>query len=370
MIPCRFFGCQGSMAKNGIRCELSGMIIGYKKIWPPLLLAPMAGLTHSALRTTILGFGGVGLLSTEMLSASRLPIENAQHSPYLIRAPQEFPLSYQLLVTEKSNIPRAIAALHRCKADVIDLNLGCPAPLVRRAGGGGSLMEQPQLVRKIVAAARKNTALPLTAKIRLGRVLDAERLRDFCRMLTGEGIDMLTVHARLSSESFARPPRWEWIAKVKQWTGIPVVANGGIDSVAHAKACLAESGADGLMIGRAAAVTPWIFAVLSRELYGMDIAAPDICLPDLYQQFVKALIDRFRPERRLGRLKEFTHYFAKNYFFGHHLASRVQASHSLGEAWQRAYVFFCEHEPEKALSLQPLLTCPVKGEEAGCNSQN
>lgn len=346
------------------------MIIGNKKIWPPLLLAPMAGLTHSALRTSVLKFGGVGLLSTEMLSAARLPAESVQHSPYLYRTPQESPLSHQLLLTGEKNIPMVFAVLHRFQADVIDLNLGCPAPLVRKVGGGSSLMDDPARVRKIVTCARKNTTLPLTAKIRLGETLNAEELRNFCLMLAGEGIDMLTVHARLRSEPFARRPRWEWIAKVKEWIDIPVVANGSIESIASARACIEESGADGLMIGRAAAVAPWIFAVIARDLYKMEIPAPIVCLPHLYQRFVRALVERFQPERRLGRLKEFTHYFAKNYFFGHHLASRVQASATLEEAWSRAKEFFCTNDPEGSARLESPVALTVKDAGAGYSTQN
>lgn len=327
------------------------MDIGALKIWPPLLLAPMVGLSHSALRTTILRFSGVGLLSTEMLAANRLPAEGVVHSPYLVRTSQESPLSYQLLLTDDRNLPRIAAALHRFGADAVDLNLGCPAPSVRRTGGGSSLSEDPMRVRRLVAAMRKSTDLPLTAKIRLGEAFDEERLRDFCRMLVGEGVDMLTVHARLRAEPFTRRPHWDWVGKVKQWVGVPVVANGSIDSVSSARRCLAESGADGLMIGRAAARTPWVFALLAREVYGVDISEPDISLPQIYHGFVAALEQRFRPERRLGRMKEFTHYFAQNYFFGHHLAAGVQSSRSPMEAWERAQSFFREHDPHVSHGL-------------------
>lgn len=343
------------------------MRIGRQEIWPPLMLAPMAGLTHSALRTTLLGFGGVGLLSTEMLSATRLPAENAQLSPYLVKTAEESPLSYQLLLADEKPVANACAALHRLGADVIDLNLGCPAPMVRKVGGGSCLMETPDRVRCIVASARKNTNLPLTAKIRLGETLDAEKLRDFCLMLAGEGIDMVTVHARLRGESFARTPHWDWVAKVKGWIDVPVVANGGIDSVASARRCLEQSGADGLMIGRAAARTPWLFATLAREIFGMETPEPEVCLPQVYQAFVTALVQRFLPERRLGRLKEFTHYFAKNYFFGHHLAAKVQASLTLEEAWERALEFFAENDP-----IAEGLSSPFGDVSAAadCNSQS
>lgn len=344
------------------------MIVRGLSIWPPLLLAPMAGLTHSAMRTTVLHFGGVGLLSTEMLSASRLPVENAHLSPYLLRTAAEQPLSYQLLVAEEQSVPAAMDKVHQLGADSVDLNLGCPAPQVRRMGGGSCLMDDPARVRRVVARCRQATNRPLSAKIRLGERLDEPSLRDFCRMLAGEGIDLLTVHARLRGESFARRPYWDWIGRVKQWINIPVIANGGIDSAETARRCLEQSGADGLMIGRASAVRPWIFAEIARELYGLDIPRVEINLPLMYCGFVTALVDRFPPERRLGRLKEFTHYFAKNYFFGHHLAAQVQSSQSLAEAWARAEQFFTANDcpPNSLRSPWRLPTAEV----AGCSTQS
>jgi nifR3 family TIM-barrel protein len=310
------------------------------QISPPLILAPMAGLTHSALRQIVLGFGGVGLLSTEMLAAKRLPSENPRISPYLIRTALEKPLSYQLLISVAREMAPAIEVLHTLKADAIDLNLGCPAPAVGRSGAGISLMERPEDVRSLVAEARKRTTLPLSAKIRLGLELDERKLRDFCTMLQDEGIDMLSVHARLKKESFARRPRWEWVARVKDWLTIPVIANGGIFSVQDAEDCLRVSRADGLMLGRGAVTRPWLFAEIARDVYGCTVAEPDVSLQKVYDKFLELITEHFRPERRLGRLKEFTHYFAKNYQFGHLLATRVQSSTSVDEARERAGIFF------------------------------
>jgi len=226
------------------------------------------------------------------------------------------------------------------KADSIDLNMGCPAAAVGKFGAGFSLMEQPEDARGIVAEARKRTSLPLTVKIRLGSELDDEKLRSFCTMLEDEGIDMLSVHARLKNESFARQPRWESIAGIKKWLTIPVIVNGGIFSVQDAETCLAVSGADGLMLGRGAVIRPWLFAEIARDLCGSTIAEQPVSLPAVYNRFIDHLKELFRPEYRLGRLKEFTHYFARNYKFGHHLASRVQSSASVDEARERAAVFF------------------------------
>ncbi|HFQ90010.1 MAG TPA: tRNA-dihydrouridine synthase family protein [Desulfobulbus sp.] len=322
------------------------MQVRHLEISPPLLLAPMAGLTHSALRTLLLSYGGVGLLSTEMLSARSLPVESEQASPFLVRTAGERPLSYQLLLTAEEEVEPAVEALHRFGADAVDLNLGCPAPRVRRAGGGSALMDEPGRVRNLIRRVRRATSLPLSAKIRLGEALDEDRLTGFCRMLQDEGIDLLTVHARLRGESFSRKPRWPWVARVKAALAIPVVANGGIFSVDDARRCLEQSGADGLMIGRAAARAPWLFARVAREVYGVDIPEPCVCPPLAFARFVTALQERFRPERRLGRLKEFTHYLAANYPFGHHLATAVQKARSVEDAWTAAMAFFrrCDQE--------------------------
>lgn len=310
------------------------------KLDPPLLLAPMAGLTHSALRQILSGFGGVGLLSTEMLWAKRLPTENPIMSPYLMRTGLEKPLSYQLLVSTDTDTGPAVDKLHKLQADAIDLNMGCPVRNIRNSGGGSMLMEQPENARRIVREARRGTQLPISAKIRLGADLDGKTLRDFCAMLEDEGIDMLSVHARLKKEPFARRPRWEWIARIKEWLRIPVIANGGIFTVQDAKDCLRVSGADGLMLGRGAVVKPWLCAEIAREVYGCNIAEPVVFLPDVYGSFIGLINDLFMPERRLGRLKEFTHYFARNYQFGHLLSSRIQGSKSVEEAQERANIFF------------------------------
>lgn len=305
----------------------------------------MAGLTHSALRRLIVELGGVGLLTTEMLSAARLPSESPVISPYLVRTPMERPLCYQVLLGKVEEVAPAFAALHRLGADAIDLNLGCPAPNVRRIGGGGSLRERPEFTRQIVTEARRCTALPLSAKIRLGPSAEGDELKEFCRMLEGEGVELITVHARLSGEKFCRKPRWERIAQVKEWVKIPVIANGGIASLADARRCLAESGADGLMLGRAAAQQPWLFAEIAKELYGWEGEAPALSRPAVYFRFVANLEENFPPERRLGRLKEFSHYFARNYPFGLRLAAAVQSSETMDQAMERAAVFFAKNDP-------------------------
>jgi len=188
-------------------------------------------------------------------------------------------------------------------------------------------------------------------KIRLGSEHDEKKLTSFCNMLEGEGVDLLSIHARFKHESFSRKPRWQAIAAIKERISIPVVVNGGIFTVTDANECLRLSNADGLMVGRGAVIRPWLFAEIARELCGNGHAVPDVSLPLLYRSFTDILNTHFRPEYRLARLKQFTHYFAQNYQFGHYLASRVQSSASVDEACGRAEEFF---EKAEGIMKQPV----------------
>jgi nifR3 family TIM-barrel protein len=312
-------------------------------IFPPIALAPMVGLSHSALRLLIVELGGAGLFFSEMLSVGKLPTENEKISPFLTRTPAEKPLFYQIFTGPGQDVVPAVERLHTLNAQGIDLNLGCPAPALRKLGAG-SFMDDSIIVETI-RKIRSATPLPLSAKIRLGKSLNEKTLVSFCEMLENEGVDLLTVHGRLHGEKFCRKVRWDWIGKAKKAVTIPVIANGGIFTIADAEKCLLESEADGLMIGRGAAVRPWIFGDIARELYGIEIAERP-SLAKIYFRFIELLENRFQPERRLGRLKQFTHYYAENFAFGHHLASGVQNANSIEEAGERAEKFF-EKSTEK-----------------------
>ncbi len=304
---------------------------------PPLALAPMVGLSHSAFRLLVLEIGGVGLFFSEMLSVSRLTIENETVSPFLCRTSAEYPFFYQIFVGPGQDVVPAVERLHSLNAQGIDLNLGCPAPTLRKQGAGSFM--SPDTLKATLSQLRKSTDLVLSAKIRLGKELNEDTLLNFCRMLEDEGVDMLTVHGRLQGEKFCRKPKWDWIGKVKAALSIPVLANGGIFTVADARRCIELSNTDGLMLGRGAVIRPWLFADIAHEVYGAEKThRPE--KSEVYFRFTELLHERFRPERRLGRLKQFTSYFCGNFQFGHHLAAAVQNSSTMEEACEQAGRFF------------------------------
>lgn len=300
----------------------------------------MVGLTHSAFRTLVQGFGGTGLLFTEMLAAKRLPHDNPGYSPVLYKTAEEYPLIYQLVTGNIDHVGPAVEKLHSLGAQGIDLNLGCPAPMLKRQGAGASLVDKRVNLTKILRKIRGLTILPLSVKIRLGHREGDSHLLQFMRYLEDEGVDLITVHARLTGEKFCRKPRWHSIAKAKEVVNIPVIANGGIFSVEDAKRCLEVSGADGIMVGRGAVVRPWLCCEISEAIYGVAGNCSNIDMESIYFDFISLLEVRFREEKRLGRLKQFTHYYAKSFKFGHQLASAVQSSGAMAEAKEKATKFF------------------------------
>ncbi|MFT5698108.1 MAG: tRNA-dihydrouridine synthase B [Desulforhopalus sp.] len=315
------------------------------EVWPPVALAPMVGLSHSGLRSLVQDLGGVGLLFTEMLAAKRLPSDNPIFSPLLTRTSSERPLIYQLVTGELEHISAAVDKLHQLKADGVDLNLGCPAPIQKRQGAGSSLALNRNKLTRILRELRTKSDLPLSVKIRLGEKNDNAKLADTCKFYEDEGVDLITVHGRLIGEKFCRKPRWEAIAAAKKSVAIPVFANGGIFSVSDARRCLEQSGADGLMVGRGAVQQPWLCGEIGRELFDIPAAVEVVDKRDVYLKFIYLIESRFPEEKQLGRLKQFTRYYAESFKFGHQFASRIQSSETLAGAKERAEQFFTTTTP-------------------------
>lgn len=317
-----------------------GMVrFGTLNVFPPIALAPMVGLSHSAFRSLTIEEGGFGLFYTEMLAARRLPSDTPECSPLLVRTEHEKPLIYQIATADPDTLLPALQKLKRLGADGIDLNLGCPAPVMKKQGAGARLLENRPVLKNSLRLLRNNTDLPLSVKLRLGEKGKPERLVDTCRMMEDYGVDLITLHARFNGEKFCRRPMWSCVKPITEAISIPVFVNGGIFSVGDAEKCLRLSGASGIMLGRGAVEKPWLARQIGEKLYGM-VPGRDKTYREIYFRFASLLCERFAPERRLGRLKQFTGYFASNFQFGHHLRSAIQNSLTLDEALYRSKKFF------------------------------
>lgn len=300
---------------------------------PPLFCAPMAGISHSAFRRLVARFGGYGALFTEMLPTHSLLSENLSTSPHTKRRDEEGPVIYQLVVTGRTSVEEALKKLISIEPFGIDINLGCPAPMISRKGGGKALFDDFQRLGEVLRIIRAVWSGPLTVKCRLGHAVEQWK-EQFCRRLElfhEVGVDALCVHPRFFHEKLKRVARRELFSWIRRQTSIPLIGNGdmkGTDALQH----LEKGDCSGLMIGRAAVIKPWIFA----KLRGGD---PEINYCEVWDTFYHFTLDDFTPERAVGKIKEFTTFFARNFFFGHELFRRVQPENDLAEMRKRALEF-------------------------------
>lgn len=224
-----------------------------------LIAAPMAGLSSLPYRLLAME-EGVALAISEMVSAEGALRAHARTRRYFTNDERARPFGVQLFGADPEAIARAIQALEGEAIDLIDINMGCPVKKVCRKGAGAALLGTPRRAEAIVAAARSATARPLTVKIRSGWSEEHINCAEIARIAEGAGADAVIIHPRTRQQEFRGRADWGLIGQVKRAVGIPVIGNGDVKGRADALRMIAETGCDGVMIGRAAVGNPWIFS--------------------------------------------------------------------------------------------------------------
>ena len=234
------------------------MMIGNVKLAAPLVMAPMAGITDLTFRKLCREFGA-GLVVTEMVSAKAMSFGNEKTGELLATEDIEKPVSAQLFGSDPAIMGQVAASLNDSSFDIIDINMGCPAPKIVKNGDGSALMQNPALIGQIVKAMVKASTKPVTAKIRLGYDFANKNYLEVAKVIEDSGAAAITVHGRTRPQMYSGYADWEAIAQVKNTVSIPVIGNGDIASPEDAKKRLDESGVDAVMVGRAACGNPWLF---------------------------------------------------------------------------------------------------------------
>lgn len=300
--------------------------IGGVVVDPPLILAPMAGLSHSPFRQLVASFSRPGLFFSEMLSARHLPQDIKKDSLWLKKTAIEFPLAYQIVAPSPEEAVIGAHHLSLYSADIIDVNLACPAPsIARKRKSGGHLLSDLSLVEKILSALRPVIACPFTVKIRLGKKPDLIFLRDLATVIEHCGVDAVTLHPRLITEKLKRRSRWEYIGHLKEMLSIPVIGNGDVQNAADCLKMFEQTGCDGVMIGRAAVQKPWIFSEITN---GQPLVTTAL-IEETYHDACRRILEFFPKEQAIGRIKEFSWHYGKNMKFGHGFAARLQSCETL-----------------------------------------
>jgi tRNA-dihydrouridine synthase B len=296
--------------------------------FPPrsLFLAPMVGLSHRALRELVLGFGGLDYAYTEMASAAALVSGSPYDGWYLDAGPEPGRVICQFYATKPERLPEALAVTRERSGDAVfgaDINFGCSAPHITKAGGGAAWMRDPEAAFALVRSARAAWDRSLSAKIRLGAQEDYRRLSDFVRGIAEAGVDFVAVHPRFEGQKFRRQGRWDCVARLAAEMPIPVVGNGDVRTWDDYRERASDYSPAGVMIGREAARRPWIFALLRGKEASEDFSI-EVDLRATALRMLELIETRLPPDFRLTRARRFFFYFADNFSFAHHIRWKLQ----------------------------------------------
>ncbi|HKD78744.1 MAG TPA: tRNA dihydrouridine synthase DusB [Candidatus Angelobacter sp.] len=342
-----------TIAPEGVRVPET-LQIGSVRITPATILAPMAGVTDTVFRRFIRNasfvrppidimsapgdpsdnanlpqaqntfelsegssavftndeVSGCGLLMTEFTSADGLfRTRESKRKRYLTFYEDEHPISAQLFGSDPYTLAESAKIVEDAGFDLVDLNLGCPAKRVVKCNGGSGLLKDLPVIRTIFESVRAAVKIPFTVKVRLGWDDANIVCVPLAKMAEECGLDAVALHARTREQGYSGNARWEWIAAVKDAVKIPVIGNGDIRTPEDAIAMVAQTGCDGVMIGRTAASNPWIFRQIRQHAETGRYDQPDEA--DRYQMirtYFKMLIDETQ-HGSAGKMKQFVAWF-------------------------------------------------------------
>lgn len=320
----------------------------------PFLLAPMAELSHRALRELIEGFGGCDAYFSEMISAGALLSGGPFESWYIDGGPRSEKLVYQLLGADSRQIVKAGALLDRLECAGIDINMGCSAPMIRKTGAGVAWMASIDRAGELIARVRRAVRRRLSVKLRIGFQDDFEYLAGFCRRLEAEGTELIILHPRTAGEKFRRSARWDYVGELRRELGIPVAGNGDIASAADL--CRRAAGpCDAVMAGRAAVRQPWLFAQARLlETQGREHPPCEnfhINLAETGLNFLELLARHQPPEFHLSRARRFFSFFCDNLKWGNYLKTLLNRGENLAGIERIWRDYFAEHGEEALLTV-------------------
>ena len=243
--------------------------IGSVKLKSRAALAPMAGITDVVLRQLIRKFSKNCLLTTEMISSEALMQKKS--GEILEYRENETPLAFQISGHKPLLMAKAAKMLEN-RADIIDINMGCPVNKVVKGGDGSALMKNPQLASDIVKAVKDAVNIPVTVKFRLGYTADTKNFLEFAKLMQDSGADAMTIHCRTRSQMYGGRADWSALSDIKKEISVPVFANGDITTPVLAKDCLEVSKVDGVAIARGVIGQPDLIYRIEHFLETGEIA--------------------------------------------------------------------------------------------------
>ena len=284
------------------------------------MLAPMEGLLDCALREVLSAVGGVSRCVSEFIRVTDTLLPPRVYTrivPELLngsRTQAGVPVRPQLLGSDPVCLAENAAVLATLAPAGIDLNFGCPAKVVNRHRGGAILLDEPELVGRIVAAVRRAVPAHIEVSAKMRRGVNDHGLAVACAQAIAEaGADELVVHARTKADGYRPPAYWDRLPALREAVRIPVVANGEIWTVADARRCRAESGCDRLMLGRGMVADPGLAWAILADAQGLADGRDWASLHAHLQTFWRINEHRLVPRHRTGRMKQWLHYLRRRH---------------------------------------------------------
>nr|WP_084614590.1 tRNA dihydrouridine synthase DusB [Nakamurella lactea] len=298
------------------------MTIGRYEVWPPVELAPMAGITNRSFRKLCREFGA-GLYVCEMITTRAL-VEGDPKTREMIRfGPEESPRSLQFYGVDPATVERAVQlVVDEDLADHIDLNFGCPVPKVTKRGGGAALPYKRRLFEQIVSRAVRAAApanIPVTVKMRIGIDPDHITYLDAGRIAEAAGVAAVALHGRTAMQHYSGTADWSAIARLKEAvTTVPVLGNGDIFSAQDALDMMAGTGCDGVVVGRGCQGRPWLFADLAAAFDGRAEPEPPTLreVAKMLRRHAELLIEEMGADRGIRDLRKHISWYLKGFPVG------------------------------------------------------
>ncbi len=303
-----------------------------RKLSPPLVLSPMAGVTDSPFRRVAKKRGGLGLIVTEFISVEGLTRGNLRSHEMMRFKPEERPIAIQIFGYDEVRMRWAAEIAQEAGADFVDINCGCPARKVVHGGGGSNLLRDLPQLKKILSEVKRAITIPMTVKIRAGWDDKSINCIEVAKLIEDCGGSMVTLHGRTRVQGYRGLADWDLVRRIKQNVSIPVSGSGDILVPEDALERFDKTGCNAVHIGRGAIANPWIFRQTWETMNGLPPYQPT---PREMHELILEFRDNLRetmPEKGvIGRMKMLSAQFLRGVPNGAHIRTSVLRSQSIEE---------------------------------------